>query len=147
MKLYFTKTKTGLAPADEEAREWYEKIKIGRSLSFDIKEVRNHQFLKKYFALITVAYDNWEPPRLSVKVGGEMVTPEKNFDRFRNYDTVFRLDGSYRIEPRSISFGKMTEEEFDKLYQATITVLIEQMWQKLGFDDVDKMVNIYLGFS
>ncbi len=155
MKLYFNKTQSGLSPADQEAHDWLNKVKAGQAVSVDVKQVRNYRFLRKYFALLKVAFDNWEPPRLSVKVGGEMIVPEKNFDRFRkdltiltgNYETVFRLDGSYRIEPRSISFGKMTAEEFDKLYQATITVLIEQMWQKLDYADVDKMVNIYLGFA
>ena len=155
MKLFFKKSATGLTPADETTNDWLIKVKAGAVVSGEFKKPRSYQFHRKYFALLKVAFDNWEPNEIQVEVAGKMITPEKNFDRFRkdltilcgHYDTVFRLDNTFRIEPKSISFGNMSSEEFDKFYQTTITVLINQMWQSLDTKDVEAMVEAYLGFA
>ena len=82
--------------------------------------------------------------------------PEKNFDRFRAdctilagyYESTIRLDGSVRIEPKSISFAKMSEEEFTKLYDATITVLIKYVYGSgRTKEEIDETVNRYLEFA
>jgi hypothetical protein len=131
MKAYFTKTFYGLAPADESSRQWFEKLKAGETVKVEVNRVRNYRFLKKYFALLNIAFENWEPGEVSSKYG----KPEKNFDRFRAditilsgyFDTTVRLDGSVRIEPKSISFTQMSEEEFEQLYSKTIDLLVKHV--------------------
>lgn len=155
MKGHFIKNQNGLVPANQEAELWFGKIKSGQVISVEAKKTRNWLFLKKYFALLNVAFDNWNPPNIQVDVGGKSIQPEKNFDRFRKdltilcgyYETVFRLDGTYRIEPLSISFAKMEEEEFSVLFQKTITVLIEYVYTDFSVEDVEKMVDAYLNFA
>ena len=151
MLITLTKTHVGFIPADPATEEWCKKVKIGQGIHGRFKKVRNYAFLKKYFALLTVAYDNWDPGEISSQYG----VPEKNFERFRAdvtilsgyYETTIRLDGSVRIEPKSISFAKMDEDEFEKLYNATIDVLIKHVYkQGLDKDELDAIVEQYLSF-
>lgn len=142
----------GLIPADETSRQWFNKIKLGEGVKADFKRVRNYRFLKKYFALLTLAFDHWAPGEVSSKYG----VPEKNFDRFRAdvtilagyYETTIRLDGSTRIEPKSISFAKMGEDEFSALYSNTIDVLIKHVYgQNWTPEQIDETVKRYLEFA
>jgi Protein of unknown function (DUF1367) len=152
MKVYLTKTMIGLIPADERSREWFNKLKLGESVHADFKKIRNYRFLRKYFALLNLAYDSWEPGEVNSKYG----VPEKSFDRFRAdltilsgyYESTIRLDGSVRIEPKSISFAKMSEEEFEKLYSATITVLIKHVYgPNMNESEIRSLVEKYLEFA
>lgn len=152
-EIHLKKIATGaLLPADPESAEWISKMKIGQIIHADFKKSRNYRFLKKYFALLNIGFDNWTPGEVSSKYG----TPEKNFDRFRAdctilagyFETYIRLDGSVRIEPKSISFSSMSEEEFEKLYSSTIDVLIKHVYGgELDRDGIDNMVAEYLGFA
>jgi hypothetical protein len=152
MKAHFTKTQIGLVPADEASREWYEKVKHGEVVSGEFKKVRNYRFLKKYFALFKIGFDQLEPGEISSKYG----QPEKNFDRFRTdcvilagfYKTTIRLDGSVRVEPKSISFAKMSEDEFSELYSRTIDVLIKHVYDaSMTPEEIDRVVMEYLKFA
>jgi len=151
MDVYFTTTMMGLIPADERSRTWFQKLKLGEAVHADFKRVRNYRFLKKYFALLNLAFDQWEPGEVNSKFG----RPEKNFDRFRAdltilagyYESTIRLDGSVRIEPKSISFSKMSEEDFERLYSATITVLIKHVYgPDMTEDEIRRLVEKYLEF-
>ena len=44
------------------------------------------------------------------------------------YDQVFDLAGNFGIEARSISFGKMDQEEFEQCYSALINVALKQIF-------------------
>lgn len=89
--------------------------------------MRNYEFHKKFFALLNLAFDYWEPPDNHVG--------EKNFDQFRSdviilcgfYHQWIRLDGTTRVTAKSIAFGSMTEEEFDKLFSKAIDVIIKHV--------------------
>ena len=121
-------------------------------VSGEFKKVRNYRFLKKYFALLKIGFDNWTPGLINSKYG----IPEKNFKRFRAdltilagyYETTIRLDGSVRVEPKSISFAGMEEEEFSELYSKTIDVLIKHVYNaSMTPEEIDETVNKYLQFA
>lgn len=152
MEVYLTKSQSGFVPADIPSQEWANKIKHGEVIHADFKRVRNYQFLRKWFALLNVGFDNWEPGEIDSKYG----VPEKNFERFRAdivilcgyYDNVVRLDGSVRIEPRSVSFSRMTEEEFSELYNKTINVLLKHVYDaNMTAKALDNIVNAYMSFA
>jgi len=151
MKGFFVKTRFGLAPEDPVTREWFDKLKLGQGVSGEFRKVRNVAFHRKYFALLNVGYDNWEPGAIDSKYG----IPQKNFNRFRAdvtilagfYDITIRLDGSARVEPKSISFASMDEDEFAQLYSATIDVLLKYVYDRnMDAESLDKLVNEYLNF-
>ncbi|MHC4748411.1 MAG: DUF1367 family protein [Planctomycetota bacterium] len=147
-----TKTLSGLVPADPETEKWYNKIKPGGSVHAEFKVYRKPIFHRKYFALLKVGFDNWQPGEINSKYG----TPEKNFDRFRKdiailcgyFDLVIRLDGSSRPQAQSISFANMDQEEFEKLYSSTIDVLLKNVYgSDLDEDGLNDIVEKYLQFS
>jgi len=61
---------------------------------------------------------------------------------------TIRLDGSTRVEPKSVSFSKMTEEEFEKLYSRTLDVLIKHIYGKgMTADELNRIVDQFLQFA
>ena len=136
-----------LAPVDEEAERYIAKLKIGEPARVTIKRVRNYRFHCKYFALVTLAFEHWEPSVLE-ETGKERDTePEKNIDQFRKeltilagyYDTFYRLNGDIKIEAKSISFASMSEDEFEQLYSNTIDVILKHIftqWDERRLRDV-----------
>jgi hypothetical protein len=152
MNVILTKTLGGLMPNNPDSQAWYDKIKVGDSIHADFKKHRNPAFHRKYFALLNIGFDNFQPGTINSKYG----TPEKNFDRFRkdiailcgHFDLVIRLDGTSRPEAKSISFAKMTEKEFESLYSKTIDVLIKNVYgSDMTPDKLNEIVNHYLQFA
>jgi hypothetical protein len=156
MKHYFTKTQTGLMPADAEAEEWYNKLKAGAVVSGDFKKTQNAKFHRKMFALLKLGFDNWQQPEVKVSICGENVVPNKSFLRFRKdltilagfYHVVFRVDGSHRIEANSLSFAKMSAEEREEIFSKFIDVLIVNVYgAEMTDEKIRLMVGDYLHFT
>jgi hypothetical protein len=152
MELNLIKTLTGLIPADPDSEDRYNKLKTGGVVTAEVKQVRNAKFLRKYFALLNIGFDNWTPGKIDSRYG----VPEKSFDRFRKdttilagyYHIVIRLDGSVKPEADSISFANMDEETFEKLYNATINVFLKHIYNSdMTRDKLDNMVNQVLSFT
>ena len=152
MKIILNKTLSGFVPADTKTAEWHAKLMPGQSVWGDFTKIRNYKFLKKYFALLNIGFDNWIPGEINSKYG----TPEKNFDQFRDdctikagyFYVVVRLDGSIRIKPKSISFAKMEEDEFSELYSKTIDVLLKYVYgTEMDAYKINEIVESYLRFA
>lgn len=92
------------------------KLKEGETYEVEIRKPRNYEFHKKYFALINLCFDNQEQfeelndlrAYLTCKAG-----------YYKEIDT----GKGKMILPLSISFSKMDEIEFDKLYHKTIDAI------------------------
>ena len=152
MHISLMKIPSGWANADKQAEELHGKTKMGNIIHSDFKKMRNPKFHAKYFALLNIGFDNWSPKAIDTKYG----VPEKNFERFRKdttilagfYDVTFRLDGSTRIEAKSISFANMSEDEFEDLYSKTIDVLLKYVYDKdMTKEEIDNIVAKYLEFA
>jgi len=152
MKIQLQKTNAGFIPADPATQEYVRKIKMGSILHGDFTKARNPLFLKKFFALLNLAFDYWQPGELSDKYG----SVEKNFEQMREdltilagyYERHFRVDGSVRVKAKSISFANMEEDEFSKLYQAVLTVVLNKIMIQFEREEVDQMViNSILEFT
>ena len=147
MDAFFTKTTPStLVAASESDRELLKKIRTGDTVRVKVTRVRNYEFHKKYFALLNFAYDYWEPDN---QVG------EKCFSQFREdiiilagyYHRYIRLDNDTRIKAKSISFGSMPEEEFEKLYTATIDVIIKHICHQYTGEMLRQTVEMAEGFE
>lgn len=155
MKVSFRKTQSGLVPSGPEDIEWYNKLKPGQLVTGEWKKKQNSKFHEKLWCLLLVGFENWQPAAIEVKIAGLPIVPEKNFDRFRKdltilagyYEVVERLDGSTRIEAKSLSFDKMTAEEREDIYSKFIDVLLANVYQGYDRKDVDQIVSDYLSFS
>ena len=135
-----------LAPAHDSDLDYIKKLPAGQPIRVTVKRIRNYAFLKKWFSLVKLAFDYWEPENL---VG------EKNFERFRKdiiilcgfYDRVVRLDGSTRVEPKSISFANMSEDEFEDLYSKTIDVIIRYALENYTKDELRSVVDQFEAYE
>ena len=139
-----------LVAGNDETNERLTRLKAGDVLRGDFKKARNPKFHRKFFALLDIGYDSWEPGELDTKLG----VPEKNRNRFRGqvtvlagyYDVAFNLDGSPQLIPKSISFANMTQTEFEELYSAVANVLLVKVLGNYTRDDLDNRVAQILDF-
>lgn len=114
---------------------------------------RNSRFHRKFFALLTLGFDAWEPPRQRKTYRGMPVV--KNFDRFREdmliaagfYTQTFGLNGRFKLVAQSISFAKMDDLAFERVYSAVADVLLAGVLVRYsGRDELDDVVDKILGF-
>lgn len=157
MDIILIKHESGmLRPSNDDEAEKLKKYKLGDPIKCKVTKFRNYQFHKKWFALVKLAFDAWEPQPITDKYGA----PEKNFDRFRKdiiiqtgrYDVVSTFTGekgtSVMAEAHSISFGKMNEHEFAALYSSTVDVILKKILTNYTKDDIDRVIGEILnGFA
>lgn len=132
--LMFIKGAAGLVPADDPTRDWYGKKKLGSTIQVDATEMRNGAFFRKWWSLVKLGYDYWSDDAATIEFKGERVQPD--FDRFRKdvtisagfYYPVVNLKGEVRIEPESLKWAQMDETRFSQLYDATIQVLLQRVF-------------------
>lgn len=129
------KLSNGLFAADgEESQEAAARIKVGSVLRGEFRKMRNPLFHRKVMALFTLAYATHEETGTPVLYRGERIRP--TFDRTRKdltilagyYETSARLDGTVRVEAKSISFANMDELEFEQLFQRLIQVVLDRIY-------------------
>ena len=139
-----------LIPADPQAADFISKLKLGQGVTASVKRHRNPKHHKKYFALLNLAFDHWEPAANTYK--GQIVG--KNFEQFRNdivvlagfYEMAVNLKGETRLTAKSISFANMDQAEFDALYNATVNVILKHILTNYSRDDLDAVMDQLQGF-
>ena len=122
-------------PAYESDLEKSKKIALNEPFVFTYKKPRNYKFLKKFFALINLVFQNQEQ--------------YNNIDHLRKdltiasgfYETRYGLHGEEITEAKSISFASMTEEEFSDLYSAFIDTIIKYF--KFGKEEIEEEIEQY----
>ena len=139
-----------LIPADEDARETVNGWKVGQGVRAKVSRMRNLAFHRKFFAMLNLGFDAWEPP--PVVLNG--IPAVKNFERFRKdvliqagfYELTVNMRGEARAEAKSISFGSMDEDEFEKVYSKVADVLLQKVLTTYTREDLDRVVEEMLGF-
>lgn len=151
-EIILTKAANGtLVPVDPQASEFISKLKLGGGVVATVKKHRNPAFHRKFFALLNLAYDAWEP---GIKEHRGM-TVQKNFDRFRKdiiisagfYDVVVNLKGEIRAEAKSINFSSMDDADFADLYDKSIAVILAKILTNYTRDDLDRVVEQIMAFA
>lgn len=143
VNIYLKKLGGALVPDTDEDAEKLLRFKQGEVAMVKITKPRNHKFHRKFFALLSIGYDAFNPPN-----------GIKNREQFREditilagyYEQYVRLDGTIRTVAKSISFGSMSQEDFDKLYSAVIDVLLQKVLTNYNKSDLDDVVDRILGF-
>lgn len=121
MEIYLIKNDKGqFIPAYNSGYEKAKRIKEGTEVLANIRKPRNIKFHRKFFALLNMGFKNQE-----------------RYTEFEDYRAVMSMKaGFYKtIEtdkgvvylPKSISFSKMDELEFEELYSKMIDVLIREL--------------------
>lgn len=145
--------------SQDDKRSWRRFLK--RLMSMEPGELarieavvpRNSKFHRKFFALLNLGFEAWEPPRQRKRYKGHPV--QKNFEQFREditiaagfYEQTFDLKGRMKLKAKSISFANMDDAEFEKVYSAVADVLLAGVLVNYsGRDELDVVVNQILGF-
>jgi len=152
MEIQLIKVAQGaLVPADENEAEKIKKFKLGALVRCEVAEVRNPQFHRKFMALVRLGFDSFSPPEATHK--GFPV--ETDFEQFREDLTIaagffvvaYRIDGTFRVRAKSISFARMKQDEFERVYSAVANVLLRGVLARYQNRAVlDNVVNQILGF-
>ena len=123
MKLYLVNAASGFKPVSEEDQELKRRLKTGEVYECEIRLARNYEFLKKAHALVGLAWE-YLPERQTAGF--------RTKENFRKYLTVAAgftdvfyspITKSWQEAPRSWSFEKMSEEEFQEMYEAIYQVI------------------------
>ena len=139
------------APVDQSNLELMESFKLGGEYKATFTQPRNLPFHRKFFALLDIAFDAWEPEPVMYR-GMEIA---KNKERFREDITIlagygeptFNLNSEVRYKAKSISFAKMDQKTFDKLYSAAINVVLQRVLTNYTRHDLGHVVDEVLGFA
>lgn len=148
--LSFMRSPSGLVPADAAAAEWFAKVKMGQPVTASVRLPRNGKFHRKFFAMLDVAYSNHDWPEIATKFGPVKTSPEM----FRKYVIVkaghYEADltphGEIRVVPKSIAWAKMDEAEFQRLYSDVLDVILAEFLTNWTTGDMDRAVQIMMGF-
>ena len=140
MKLLVVSTPRGLVPLGDDDYEEKKKLKLGQTYSVEVKVARNVDFHRKYFALISYAWEflnEQETERFKTK------------ENFRKYvevaaghcDVIFhpRLQEYVEI-PKSISFGKMDNAEFSDLYKRVKDVIFSIIGNRVSQEQFERLL-------
>lgn len=156
MKAVFAKGQGNtLVPVDPAAEQFVASLKLGAGAALEAKRVRNVKFHRKFFALLGLAFDVWEPTGEKTWKGEPI---RKNFERFRedilimagHYDVSYGLDGSVKFSAKSISFANCDESEFEPVYQGVLDVVWDRILREAHFRsraEVESVVNQLMAYS
>lgn len=143
----------------EDKRAWRRfwkkttSMEPGECAVVEMRFPRNQRFHRKFFALLELGFESWEPKRKRKQYKGMAV--EKNFEQFREdvtilagfYEQTFNLRGEMKLKAKSISFANMDDVEFEHVYSAVADVLLrEVLLNYAGRDALDAVVNKIIGF-
>lgn len=151
MEMYLRRAGMKFEPADEATVQAMAGLKTAEVYRCEVKRPRNYRFHKKFFALLNFAFENWDC-RPEINRYGQI---EKNFKQFRKditiksgyYEQHFRIDGSFRVVAKSISFASMEEDEFNKLYNAACNVILRMVLKSYSREDLDRVLVEYERFA
>ena len=130
MEFYCRVLPEGLVPLDDV--DWNEKNKlgIGKDVKVHITNPRNLKFHRKFMALLTIVYDNLPEKFCNPEDGehyiGNLSSLLSAIKIDLGYCEIFRVDGKLIYKPKSISFGKMDQSEFEHFYDRAVTDILKK---------------------
>lgn len=156
MDIFVRKTMDGaLRPVSEQDAEALKMIKLGDPIKVSVTKPRNYKLLQKTMVLFQLAYEHFCEFGISeAKHLGQPVVP--SFDRFRkdltvlagHYTPVFGIRGDMRFEAKSLSYGKCTEEQAQRIYNDVITAALANVYRgNLSEEELNKRVAEVLAFA
>ena len=156
MEIVLVKTLDGaLRPAMPEGIEQLAKLKVGAGVRCEVKQIRNYKFLQKTMVLFRIAYDHFCEYGISqIEYKGQRVVP--CIDRFRkdlivlsgHYTPVFGIRGDMRLQAKSLSYAKCSEEEAQQIYSDVINAALKNVYaSSITAEELDQRVNELLSFA
>ena len=120
MRVRLVKLNGALWAYNSESEEVINKLSENEVYYYDVKKERNPQFHAKLFVLFTIGYQNVET-KLPFDAWRKIKTMEAGY-----FDSWTTEKGTY-FEAKSLSFEKMSQEEFDDLYSKVLQVIANEI--------------------
>jgi len=144
MKIECIKTSVGLIPVSDRESDKLVRFKNHDQYTIEIKEQRNYQFHKKVFAFFNYCFEFWVDDN-------NYRTERVSFDVFRDNLTVlagyrdvyYKVDGSARVEAKSISYAAMSEDDFGEYYKALVQAAMDTIFKNCGDGEYDKLTGFF----
>ena len=150
--IYMRRIGNALVPDGDEEVEKIKRFKVGKVIKCEVAEMRNGQFHRKYWSLVNTAFDMWSAnaiPRqhngMDVRLCKEVF--QKDLMLLTNYCSPVAHIGGLGYMADSISFAKMTQETFEKLYSDTIDVILQKVLPGLDEDDLNEAMERTLAYA
>lgn len=138
MKIHLQNTTSGLVPMLDYDYDQKKKLKIGQVYSCEIKQARNYEFHKKYFALINCSWEylNEKQTAFFGNIRAFRKTVEVSAGHF---ELAFSLDKKEWLQvPKSIAFGSMSESSFSELYDNAKDVIFGVFLKHIEWEEFEK---------
>lgn len=144
MKLNVVNTSSGLVCATDKDFEQKRKLKVGAVYEVTIKEFRNYEFLKKYFALLNCAW--------AYLTEGQQRFFKDDVEKFRetvqiaagHYEPCYSIARQEWIErPKSIAFDKLTESDFSALYERVREVIYQTFIPQVNKHEFEEQLKYF----
>ncbi|MFM2204444.1 MAG: Flavobacterium phage vB FspS hattifnatt9 [Bacteroidota bacterium] len=134
MDLHLIKTLNGsFKLAYDSDYEKAKQIPLNEPFKVVYTKQRNARFHRKFFSLINLCYQNQETFNNIEHLRKELIICAGH------YELIFNLEsGTQKKEALSISFSKMDETEFNKLYSDVLNVICD----KFLFDKNEILENV-----
>lgn len=135
MKLMLTRTFNGLKATYNTDLELLSKLEVGESYLAEIKKPRNILFHRKFFALLNLFFDNQEVHDDIDELRSDLLI------NIGYYKEKPNLDGEAIKIPLSISFSKMDEVEFSKMYEKSKDFIMKYL--KITNEQISEQIEQY----
>lgn len=139
MKLICTRELGTLRPVDDRGRDLLSKLKLGFHYQVEIKRPRNLQQLKLYWSLIHLVFENQT----------RYLTEDDLSDALKiavgHCDNLILPDGRIAPRPRSISFAKTEQDQWQAFLSAVIVLVRDTFLPTLSEGDLRRELETITG--
>lgn len=134
MKIFLQKYQGALRPVDEMGEELLHKFADRTLVSCEIRQPRNLQHHRKFFALLNLVYENQERyPSVEQLLSAMKVA-------LGHCDMLTLKDGKQVYIPKSIAFHKMDQLEFDKFWDRVVKLVCEKILPGMQREDLEREI-------
>lgn len=136
--IYLCRRLSSLIPIDDEGRDILAGIGQGEIVKAKISKPRNPQHHRKFFSMIQLVFENQERfPTID-----HLLTAVK-IEAGWYHDVAIDLEGRLVYVPKSISFAKMDQAEFNQFYSKAIAAVC-RLLPNMNAEDLQEEVMSYV---
>ncbi len=134
----------GLIPAQDADFDVIRKLKIGEVYQVSIKQFRNYEFHKKYFALISCAWE-YQNERVQSHFKESIELFRKTVEISAGHcELIYSIERKEWVEvPKSIAFDKLKEADFQDLYDRVKDVLFTIFLKNISRSDFEQNLQFF----
>lgn len=128
-KRIYKRTFDGFAPANDDAAEFFGRVKLGQLVTMDCKQSRNLKFHRLFFAILRLIGDNSNP---HISEAAALLCAKAAAGHGEWLDTGRRE----LFVPASISFARMDQAAFEEFVAKAIPPVVQRFMEGTAPDDV-----------